>query len=235
MATSQNSLITPRHVGFIVDGNRRWARQKGLPTLEGHSRGYALLKQVGEELIDRGVDYVSGYIFSIENWKRTEEEVSYLMNLALKYATTELDEVIDKDIRIRFLGTKERLNKKLIKAMQECEERSAHCTRGTLALCFNYSGQQEIVDACRAIAAQNTEPSQITTETLEQALYQTDVPEVDLIVRTSGEQRLSNFMLWRAAYSELLFLDKNWPEIDPKKDVDYILEQYALRQRRFGG
>lgn len=223
----------PTHIGFIVDGNRRWAREHGLPTLEGHSRGYKQLKEVGLELIEQGVRYVSGYIFSVENWSRAKDEVSYLMNLALKYAASDLQGVIDKNVRIRFLGTTEGLNPKLIKTMRECEQKSAHCTKGTLALCFNYSGQMEIADACKKLVQEGLSAEDITPEAVQEQLYAPDVPAVDMIVRTSGEQRLSNFMLWRAAYSELFFLDKYWPDMT-KADATAIIEEYGRRQRRFG-
>ncbi|HSX28075.1 MAG TPA: polyprenyl diphosphate synthase [Candidatus Saccharimonadales bacterium] len=224
----------PRHIGFIVDGNRRWAKEHGLPTLEGHRRGYELLKQIAVAAIDRGVSVVSGYIFSTENWKRTETEVSYLMKLALRYAEHDLDEIIAKGIRIRVLGTTKGLSQKMIAAIRRCEAKSAHCTRGTLALCFNYGGTQEIAHACKALITKGVQADEVTPEKIREELYQPDIPDVDIVVRTSGEQRLSNFMLWRVAYSEFLFVDKKWPEMNAQ-DVDDILHEYARRNRRFGG
>lgn len=228
------SPIIPKHVGFIVDGNRRWAREQGLPTLEGHRRGYELLKELTVEAIDQGVAYVSGYIFSTENWSRSKEEVSYLMDLALRYAQRDLDSVIDKGIRIRVLGTTEGLSDKLVRAWKECEQRSAHCTRGTLALCFNYGGTVEIANACRQLIEQGTRAEGVTPDAIRKHLYQPDIPDVDIMVRTSGEQRISNFMLWRMGYSELLFLDKYWPAMT-KDDITAIIKEYSRRNRRFGG
>ena len=230
----QESTVLPTHLGFIVDGNRRWAKEQGLPTLEGHRRGYELLKEIAMEAIDRGVAYVSGYIFSTENWSRTREEVNYLMKLALQYAERDLDSIIKRNVRIRVLGTEQGLRKKLDATLRRCEAKSAHCTKGTLALCFNYGGQIEIAHACQELIQQGTPADQVTPELIRQHLYQPDIPDVDMVVRTSGEQRLSNFMLWRSAYSEFLFLDKRWPELT-MDDLDTILHEYARRNRRFGG
>jgi undecaprenyl diphosphate synthase len=231
--TTHSSAI-PTHLGFIVDGNRRWAKDNGLPTLEGHARGYELLKTLAVEAIERGVSYVSGYIFSTENWSRSKEEVSYLMNLALRYAERDLDSIIEKGVRIRFLGTEEGLSKQVIKALRRCEEKSANCTKGTLALCFNYGGHREIAHACQALIREGTAPEDVTPEKVRAHLYEPDIPDVDMIVRTSGEQRLSNFMLYRAAYSELMFIDKRWPELTVD-DLELMLEEYSRRNRRFGG
>lgn len=224
----------PTHLGFIVDGNRRWARAQGLPTLEGHRRGYELLKELAQEAIERGVEVVSGYIFSTENWKRSQEEVSYLMNLALRYAERDLDEIIEKGIRIRFLGTAKGLSKKMLETIRRCEEKSARGTKGTLALCFNYGGHEEITAACRSIIKEGIPAEEVTAETIRQHLYAPDIPDVDLMVRPSGEQRISNFMLWRSAYSELMFISKPWPELTIA-DLDDIFDEYGRRNRRFGG
>lgn len=224
----------PKHVGFIVDGNRRWARQHGLPVYEGHMAGYNAIHEVAEAAFDAGIEYMSAYIFSTENWKRSEDEVSRLMGLVLKLLTADLPIFEKKNIRLRILGTRERVSDKILKAIDNAEARTAHNTAGTLAVCFNYGGQLEIADACKKIVQSGIAPEAVTPELIEQNLYAPEVPPIDLIVRTSGEQRLSNFMLWRAAYSELLFLDKPWPEMT-KDDVTAILEEYTGRQRRFGG
>lgn len=229
-----HSTAIPTHLGFIVDGNRRWARDNGLPTLEGHRRGYELLKELAVAAIERGVGFVSGYIFSTENWSRSKEEVNYLMRLALHYAERDLDSIIERGVRIRFLGTEKGLSKKLIEAIRRCEQKSAHCTKGTLALCFNYGGHHEIAHACSELVRQGILPEDVTPEKIREHLYQADIPDVDMIVRTSGEQRISNFMLYRAAYSELMFIDKRWPELTTD-DLDIILEEYGRRNRRFGG
>lgn len=202
------SEYLPQHIGFILDGNRRWAREQGLPTLRGHAKGYNQIKEVAMELFDRGVKYVSAYVFSVENWNRSSEEVSYLMNLVLRLVSKDLDEAIKKGLRVRILGMDKNLSPQIIKAIRKVEQKSASGTKGTLALCFNYSGQVEIADACKKIIEEGLESKDITPEVIAEHLYTPEVPAVDLVVRTSGEQRLSNFMLWRAAYSELLFLDK---------------------------
>lgn len=224
----------PRHVGFIVDGNRRWAKQHGLPVYEGHMAGYNAIHEVAEAAFDAGVEYMSAYIFSTENWKRSEDEVSRLMGLVLKLLTADLPIFEKKNIRLRVLGTHERVSERILKAIDDAEARTANNTAGTLAVCFNYGGQLEIADACKKIVQSGAAADDITPALIEQYLYAPEVPPIDLIVRTSGEQRLSNFMLWRSAYSELLFLDKPWPEMT-KDDVTAILEEYTGRQRRFGG
>ncbi len=223
-------MTVPSHIGYIVDGNRRWAKNFGLPTYEGHLAGYNALKDVIKATNQAGVRYASVYAFSTENWKRGEGETGKLMKLAIRLFKTDLHELIDQNIRLYVMGTEEGLDTNIIEAARHAETQTAHCTGLTVALCFNYGGQQEIVDAARAVAA-SKQP--ITEESLAQSLYHPDVPPIDIIVRTSGEQRLSNFMLWRSAYSELFFLDKFWPEMTPD-DVTAILNEYTRRVRRFG-
>lgn len=224
----------PRHVGYIVDGNRRWARQHGIPTYEGHLAGYNAIQEVAKATFDAGVEYVSAYIFSTENWKRSEEEVGKLMGLVLKLLTSDLRQLEENSIQLKVLGSREGVSDKILKAIDDAEARTVNNTHGTLALCFNYGGQLEITDAIKKIVQSGTNVDEISPELISENLYSPDVPQVDLIVRTSGEQRISNFMLWRAAYSELLFLDKFWPDMT-KEDVAAILEEYSQRDRRIGG
>lgn len=223
----------PRHVGYIVDGNRRWAKQHGLPTYEGHLAGYNALQDVALATFDAGVEYVSAYIFSSENWKRSQSEVKHLMGLTLKLLKSELDRFKQHNIRLVVLGAREGLNDKLLKAIASAEEQTKHNTAGTLALCFNYGGQNEIVDAFKMAVKSGVEVESITTETISQYIYYPDIPAVDVIVRTSGEKRISNFMLWRSAYSELIFIEKLWPDMT-NTDVATIMEEYINRNRRFG-
>ena len=223
----------PNHLGLILDGNRRWARAQGLPTLEGHRRGYDNLRTIAEAAFNAGVKYVSAYIFSTENWNRSQEEVGYLMKLVLNIASKELDDLINKNIKIVFLGTEDRLSKAVRNAVRDAEERSKNNDGGTLALCFNYGGRLEIVDAVKKMAAEGVDWSNIDESTITQHLYHADVPDVDFMIRTSGEQRLSNFMLWRISYSELLFVDKHWPAFTVE-DLQAALDEYDSRQRRFG-
>lgn len=224
----------PTHIGYIVDGNRRWAKQHGLPAYEGHLAGYNAIKDIAVATFDAGVEYMSAYVFSTENWKRSEAEVGKLMGLVLRLLTADLPMFDERNIRLRILGTRERLSDKIIQAIEEAEARTAHNTAGTLALCFNYGGQQELADAYARMLEAAVTPQQVTPDVISSYLYAPEVPPIDMVVRTSGEQRLSNFMLWRAAYSEFLFLEKQWPDMT-SDDVTAILEEYMRRSRRFGG
>ncbi len=232
MSNSSPSNV-PRHVGIILDGNRRWAKQAGLPTVEGHRRGSDIFGDIAKHLFNVGVSYVSAFVFSTENWKRTEEEVSFLMRLVIKYTEDRLNEFSDAGIRIVILGSRDRLSDKVKNAIDRVEAETQNNTKGTLALCFNYGGHEEIASAVRQLIKQNVAAADVTPERIEQALYYPEVPPVDLVIRTSGEQRLSGFMLYRAAYAELLFIEKHWPAITTD-DIDKALAAYANRQRRYG-
>lgn len=225
---------TPQHVGFIVDGNRRWAKKHGLPTYEGHLAGYNAIQDIAKATFDAGVKYVSAYIFSTENWKRSEEEVGKLMGLVLKLLTSDLPVFDKNNIKLRVLGSRVGVDERIVKAIDEAEARTANNTAGTLAVCFNYGGHLEITDAVKKIVQSGIKPEDINEDIVSQNIYAPEVPPVDVIVRTSGEQRISNFMLWRAAYSEMIFLNKPWPDMT-KEDVSYVLKEYAKRSRRFGG
>lgn len=229
--TQNNPAHIPTHVGLILDGNRRWAKSKGLPKLEGHRNGYENLKTIAKKAIDRGVGYVTAYVFSTENWNRTKGEVKYLMDLALKLFNTDMAELNEEDIRVRVAGGRERLSPKLINAINNTEALTKNNKRGTIILCFNYGGQQEIAESVNKLLKRGVK--NITPADISDNLYAPEVPPVDLIIRTSGEQRLSNFMLWRAAYSELIFVKKHWPDFN-ETDLDAALAEYATRQRRFG-
>jgi undecaprenyl diphosphate synthase len=224
----------PAHVGYIIDGNRRWAKARGMPGFEGHRAGYHTLKDVLLETIHSGVFYVSAYVFSTENWKRSEKEVGNLMNLLLRVLKTDAHIFVENNVKMRVLGSRDGLSDKVIKAINDTEKLTENMTGGEILLCLNYGGQQELVEAVKSIVREQTNADAITAETLSSHLYASDVPPCDLIVRTSGEQRLSNFMLWRSAYSELLFVDTLWPDMT-KQDVTAILEEYTRRKRRFGG
>ncbi len=228
-----NSSPIPKHVGFILDGNRRWAKEHGVSSLEGHKKGYENLKSISEAAFNHGADYVSAYIFSTENWNRSKEEVGYLMNLVVNLASNELNGIIDKDIKIVFLGTRDKLSQKVIKAIESAENKSKSNKSGTLALCFNYGGKEEIISAAKRLANKGTGLDEINEDDFEEALYHSEIPPLDFIIRTSGEKRLSNFMLWRAAYSELYFVDKHWPAFSPS-DLEMAFDEYANRKRRFG-
>lgn len=223
----------PQHIGYIVDGNRRWAKRHGLPTYEGHLAGYNAIQEVARATFDAGVPYMSAYIFSTENWKRSQDEVSKLMGLVLKLLSSDLHVFSENNIRLRVLGSREGVDKKILDEIDHAEEVTKSNTSGTLGLCFNYGGQLEIAEAVRSAAATGESMERISPDILAQYLYAPDMPPVDLIVRSGGDQRLSNFMLWRAAYSELMFLDNAWPDMT-KEDVSAIIEEYTNRSRRFG-
>jgi undecaprenyl diphosphate synthase len=229
----KQDISIPLHLGLILDGNRRWAKEQGLPQFEGHKHGYQTLKTIGLAALDRGVAYISAYLFSTENWERSKTEVDYLMKLLLWVFKHEIDEFNKRNIRIRVLGSRERLSKSVLNAIDRAEEITKNNTGGTLALCLNYGGQLEIVDAVKKIVEKGVKKDNITPVTIEQNLYSADIPPIDLIIRTSGEKRLSNFMLWRAAYSELMFVDTYWPAFT-ERDLDDCFKEYATRQRRFG-
>jgi len=223
----------PFHLGLILDGNRRWARANGKTTFYAHKLGYTKIKHTAELAIDKGVKFVSVFAFSTENWNRTKAEVSYLMDLALWVATEEVDELHEKNIRVLFLGSTQRLSSKMIKAIRAAEDKTKNNGKGTLCVCFNYGGHQEIVDAAKKIIASGVAADSLTSEVFAQQLYAPEVPPIDLLIRTSGEQRLSNFMLWRAAYAELYFVTKHWPEFKDE-DLEAAFVEFSKRQRRHG-
>lgn len=227
-------LIVPRHIGYILDGNRRWAKKHGLPTYEGHLAGYNALKDVIEASADAGVKYISFYTFSTQNWNRAESEVNGIMRIIRRLFKSDIKQLVKDGYKLVVLGTREGLPNDINKMIDKAQEVSADNTRATLAMCFNYGGQEEIVRAVQRLVEQKTSPENITLESFANVLDHPEVPPCDLIVRTSGELRLSDFMLWRAAYSEFMFLDKFWPEMTPE-DVTAILKEYSKRQRRFGG
>jgi len=228
-----DEAIVPTHLGLILDGNRRWAKELGLPSLEGHSKGYDNLKDIAKAAFDRGVQYVSAYIFSTENWDRTKKEVSYLMSLALRMLTRDVAELNKENIKLIWLGRPNNLSAKLLKAIKNAEELTKNNTRGTLCLCFNYGGKLELADAFKILVEKGTKPDEITPDLISEYLYGDNVPAIDLVIRTSGEKRISGFMLWRIAYSELEFLDKYWPDFN-SDDLDAALLSYSKRHRRFG-
>lgn len=228
---SDTNAAVPRHLGIILDGNRRWAKQRGLKTLEGHKQGAEVFREIVYSAFDRGVEYISAFVFSTENWQRTQEEVFYLMGLVLKVIDKYLDEFHEKGIKILILGSQDGLDSKIKAGLAATVEKTAGNSKGTVALCFNYGGQQEIIDAIKSLP--EAKKASLTPGKLEQYLYSKDLPDVDLVIRTSGEHRTSGFMLWRAAYAELVFIDKFWPDFT-SADLDKVLGDYKQRNRRFG-
>ncbi len=222
---------TLTHIGFIADGNRRWARSQGLPTLEGHRKGFEKVQMIVDQLKDTEVKYISFFLFSTENWNRSPEEINYLM----KFASDQIDKLASKfeegNTRIALCGRPDPVDPKLWQKMQNAEKRTEHNTGLTVCICFNYGGHWEIADAVAKMTAAHDED--YTPENFRRYLYHPEVPDCDLIVRTSGEQRISGFQLWRAAYAEFLFLDKYFPAIEPA-DCQAILDDFHQRERRFG-
>ena len=231
------NTIVPNHLGFIVDGNRRWAKEHGLPSSEGHRRGYEVLKKMAYVCKERGVKYMSAYIFSSENWGRSADEVGYLMKLFLIAFRQDMRQFIKDGFRITFLGRRDRVSQQILDIIDEAETESACNTDTTLAIHFNYGGHAEIIDAARHLAADvqvgRADLAEMTDDRFRQYLYHPELPDLDMMVRTSGEQRVSGFALWRIAYSELMFLDKKWPDMT-EADIDNIIAEYSRRNRRFG-
>ncbi len=230
---NSNAHAVPEHLGLILDGNRRWAKANGKTVIQGHREGYGNLKNVTRAAIKYGVRYVSAYVFSTENWKRDKQEVQDLMSLLKWVLKHEVKSFHKDNIRLRVVGSKAKLGTALLTAIHDAEKMTENNTRGTLLLCLDYGGQQEIVDAVKRIAETGVEPSEITADLIDRFLYAPDVPPVDLIIRTSGEQRLSNFLMWQSAYSELSFTKKNWPEFT-ETDLVRAIKHYGTRDRRLG-
>jgi undecaprenyl diphosphate synthase len=231
--SNTQAAIVPKHLGLIIDGNRRWAREHNLPIYEGHKAGYRTVETILEAAMDRGVEYVSVYAFSTENWSRSKDEVRQLMRLFLWVFKHELGNLKRHGVRVHVLGNKLRIGKALVKAIHQAEEETKDMKRGTLLFCLDYGGQQEIVEAMKQLVAEGVAASDLTAERISEQLQTNGVPPVDLIIRTSGEQRLSNFMLWQAAYSEFMFTPTKWPDFSVA-ELDEMLDAYAQRHRRFG-
>mgnify|MGYP002722505119 FL=1 len=230
--------LIPRHVAIVMDGNGRWAKQRGLKRTDGHAQGEFALFDVIEGAIEMGIPYLSAYAFSTENWKRSPEEVRWLMGFNRDVIHRRRDQLDALGVRIRWAGRRPKLWKSVIRELTQAQELSADNTVLTLQFCVNYGGRAEIVDATREIARQAAEgridPDHISEKTFRTHLDEPEIPDVDLFWRSSGEQRLSNFLLWQNAYSEMVFSDKLWPDVD-RRDLWEAVVEYASRDRRFGG
>ena len=230
--SSKVSKKIPIHVGIIMDGNRRWAQKRGLPSFEGHRRGFDQAKKITEHAFGTGVKYLTLFAFSTENWHRTKAEVSYLMNLFIRFFDEHSKALHKKGIRIRILGVRGGLSKAVLQAIDRSERLTERNTNGTLAIAFNYGGRREILEALDVAIAKKTR-TPLTEEQFSTMLWTAGMPDPDLIIRTSGEHRLSGFLLWQAAYAELYFTDTLWPSFTTKQ-FGAALAEYARRQRRFG-
>ena len=228
----------PRHVAVVMDGNGRWARNRGLARTEGHKAGEAPLFDMVEGAIEIGVKELSAYAFSTENWKRSPDEVRFLMGFNRDVIRRRRDEMDQMGVRVRWAGRRPRLWKSVIDELEEAERRTAGNRVLTLTMCVNYGGRAEIADAAAALAADavagRIDPARIDQRTFARYLDEPDMPDVDLFLRTSGEQRTSNFLLWQSAYAELVFIDELWPDVD-RRHLWRAVEQYAARERRYGG
>ncbi|MDO5727176.1 MAG: isoprenyl transferase [Bowdeniella nasicola] len=229
--------LIPRHVAIVMDGNGRWANDHGLPRTAGHEAGEAALLDVVAGAIEAGVKYISAYAFSTENWKRSPDEVRFLMGFNRDVLRRRRDVMHQWGVRVRWAGRRPRLWKSVIRELQTAEELTQHNDVCTLTMCVNYGGQAELVDAMRQIASDvasgKLSPKGISATTIAKHLYVPELPPVDLFLRTGGEQRTSNFLLWQAAYAEMLFLDTRWPEVD-RRTLFAAIETYARRDRRYG-
>ncbi|WP_066461869.1 isoprenyl transferase [Sanguibacter suarezii] len=238
VAPSIPAEFVPKHVAVVMDGNGRWANARGLPRTAGHEAGEAALLDVVAGAIEVGVTHVSAYAFSTENWKRSPEEVRFLMGFSRDVLRRQRDTMSSWGVRVRWAGRRPRLWRSVIKELETAEEMTAENTVCTLTMCINYGGRAEIADAAKAIAhevaAGRLDPDKITEKTVARFLDEPELPDVDLFLRSSGEQRISNFMIWQSAYAELVFLPEPWPEVD-RRSLWRAVEEYASRDRRYGG
>ncbi|MGF9907399.1 isoprenyl transferase [Brevibacillus porteri] len=227
----------PEHVAIIMDGNGRWANKRSLPRVAGHRAGMKAVKEVVKAADEIGVRYMTMYAFSTENWKRPRDEVDFLMKLPQEFLSTELDELIERGVRIRMLGSKNELPSHTLKALLEAEEKTKDNSGLQLNFALNYGGRDELAKAFSMMAAQvkagELQPEQLTEELISSYLYTSEIPDPDLLIRTSGEIRLSNFMLWQLAYTELWFTDVLWPDFTREHFYQAIVE-YQGRARRYG-
>jgi undecaprenyl diphosphate synthase len=230
--------LVPRHVAVVMDGNGRWANQRGLPRTRGHEAGEAALLDLVAGAIEVGVTHVSAYAFSTENWKRSPEEVRFLMGFNRDVIRRRRDQMHEWGVRVRWAGRRPRLWRSVVRELEAAEELTRHNDVLTLTMCVNYGGRAEIADAARGlardVAAGRVKPDRVDERLLARYLDEPDLPDVDLFLRTSGEQRTSNFLLWQSAYAELVFVPELWPDVD-RLVLWHAVDEYARRDRRYGG
>ena len=218
-----------KHLGIIADGNRRWAKQHGLPSIEGHKKGLSVIEELVSAVAETEIEYITFYVFSTENWSRSADEVGYIMKLAETRIVKYAEKLAAKNAKLVVLGSKDKVSPQLASLIEKAEKITADCDGITVGFCFNYGGEQEIADAATIAASEGN----ITPETIRKHLYHPEIPDVDMVVRSSGEERISGFMLWRASYAEFMFIEKYFPEMGGD-DIKLILEEYKKRNRRFG-
>jgi undecaprenyl diphosphate synthase len=225
----------PTHVAIVMDGNGRWAQRRGLPRTDGHAAGEEALMDTIWGAHAAGIRWLTVYAFSTENWKRPVDEVRFLMNFNERLLLTRRDELHAKNIKMQFIGRRDwRVPKRILRRIDETLELTQDNTSMTVSMAFNYGGRAELVDAMRAIAAEGIKPDKITEKTIKAHLYDPEMPDPELMVRTSGEYRMSNFLMWELAYSELVFTDVLWPDFR-RSDLYAAIDEYQRRERRFGG
>lgn len=228
----------PQHIGVIMDGNGRWAKKRGLPRSAGHKAGAESLKKVVTEANNIGIKYITVYAFSTENWKRPQAEVDYLMNLLMDYLVNAEKTLANENVRIRAIGSRRELSEEIQRQIIKTENFTKDRTGITMNIALNYGGREELVHAarelCRKSAAGELKPEELTEKDIDRELYTAGQPDVDLLIRTSGEQRLSNFMLWQVSYAEMIFVKKAWPDFKPA-DLRECILAFQGRGRRFGG
>lgn len=228
----------PRHIAVIMDGNGRWARQQGLPRIEGHRRGVASARRITEECSRLGLEQLTLYCLSSENWKRPPEELDFLMHLLEQYMIEERDTIMKQNVRVAVIGRREGISDEALREMDKTIELSGSNTGLRLCLAINYGGRAELADAVRRIAAEvqagRLDPAAIDERTLDAHLYTAGMPEPDLLIRTAGEMRVSNFLLWQISYAEMWVTDRCWPEFD-EAQLHRAIRSFATRDRRFGG
>lgn len=228
----------PRHIALVMDGNGRWAEERGMKRTEGHRRGEAVLLDVVDACLALGVPYLSAYAFSTENWRRSAEEVRFLMGFNRDVLRRQRHWLNDRGVRVVWAGRRPRLWRSVIKELEAAEKLTKDNTKMTLVMCVNYGGRAELVDGIRTLAEQvsrgELDPRSINEKTVSSVMYDPDMPDVDLFLRPSGEKRTSNFLLWQSAYAEMIYQDKLFPDFTPE-DLFAAVEEYARRDRRFGG
>jgi undecaprenyl diphosphate synthase len=233
-----SGLRIPVHLGVIMDGNGRWAKARGKRRTEGHVEGVQALRNMVQSCIRHGVGYLTVFSFSSENWARPPEEVSFIFGLLRRFVASDLQRLMRNNVRIRIIGARAGLEPSLVRLIDDVESKTAANTGLVLVVAFNYGGRAEITDAVKRLAADaaagRIDPAAIDEAAVSRALYTADIPDPDIIIRTSGEQRLSNFLLWQSAYAELVFVPENWPDFDEASFLR-VLEAYSLRDRRYGG
>ena len=224
----------PKHIAIIMDGNGRWAKEKGKLRVEGHKKGAENIEKIIDYSIKLGVKYLTVYAFSTENWKRPEVEVKALMKLFAKYLEDKKEELKKQGVKLLVTGTEENIPNKLLKKIRDTEEYLSDCNQITFNIAFNYGGRKEIVDGINKIIKENRENKEINEEEFKKYMYRPEIPDPELVIRTSGEFRVSNFLLWEIAYSEFYITDTYWPDFD-KNEYEKAIEWFNNRERRFGG